>query len=198
MQVVTIDLTKAGPANTVEVNMPNIPNVLSQIVKVPDIDVNMPEMPKVIDLSGLGPKTVFNVSLPEVKLPDPGSLTIVNKGANLPQVIDLSKLGPKHDGAVNIVLPGWKTNGATVNVTMDDKYIKDIVVPGSGVKHHTVINIPDFPALPEKNAKLVVNVTGKPLIAEHLLNLTSTVRLDDLMGKVVVACMNSCVMITHR
>lgn len=59
-------------------------------LQIPDIDVKMPEIPKVIDLSGLGPKTSVNLTLPEVKLPHAGSLTVRNSGASEPQFLDLT------------------------------------------------------------------------------------------------------------
>lgn len=59
-------------------------------MQIPDIDVKLPQMPKVIDLSALGPKKSVNLTLPAVKLPSAGSLTIKNEGANEPQFLDLS------------------------------------------------------------------------------------------------------------
>jgi hypothetical protein len=39
------------------------------VTKPAEIEVNMPDnMPKVIDLSGLGPKKVYDITLPEVGL----------------------------------------------------------------------------------------------------------------------------------
>jgi hypothetical protein len=49
----------------------------------------------VLDFSGLGPKTTLDIKLPQLKLPDRGSITIVNSGAAEPQYLDLT-------GAVSI------------------------------------------------------------------------------------------------
>lgn len=45
-----------------------MPNLWHQATKMPDIEVNMPDvMPKVIDLTSLGPKKVYNITLPQVR-----------------------------------------------------------------------------------------------------------------------------------
>jgi hypothetical protein len=44
----------------------------------------------VLDFSGLGPKTTLNITLPQLKLPKQGSITIVNSGAAEPQFLDLT------------------------------------------------------------------------------------------------------------
>lgn len=55
-----------GPKHTLDLNLPAFPDTLHQATKMPDIEVNMPDTPKVIDLSGLGPKKVYNITLPQV------------------------------------------------------------------------------------------------------------------------------------
>lgn len=61
------------------------------VTQGPNVDVKLPQLPKVIDLSGLGPSKTVNLTLPEVKFPHPGSLTI-RKGDNntQPQFLDLT------------------------------------------------------------------------------------------------------------
>lgn len=170
-RVVTVDLSKVGPAHTLDVNLPAIPNVIHEVTKLPDIDVHLPDAPRVIDLSGLGPKTSLDVKLPDVKLPKQGSVTFVNSGANVPQYIDLTGLGPKNQTGFNIKLPSTKSNGAVVNVILDDHDIKDITIPGNGGKHSTIINVPDFKETPEKKAHLVLDVKANPAIHDMLENL---------------------------
>lgn len=56
-----------GPKHTLDLNLPAMPDIFHQATKIPDIEVNMPDVvPKVIDLSGLGPKKVYNITLPQV------------------------------------------------------------------------------------------------------------------------------------
>jgi hypothetical protein len=43
----TIDLSKVGPANTVDVNVPPLPDLIGEATRLPDIDLFVPEGPKV-------------------------------------------------------------------------------------------------------------------------------------------------------
>uniref|UniRef100_A0A383WN47 Uncharacterized protein n=1 Tax=Tetradesmus obliquus TaxID=3088 RepID=A0A383WN47_TETOB len=160
----TIDLSKVGPANTVDINVPELPDLIGEATRLPDIDMFVPEGPKVLDLSGLGPKTKLDIKLPELKLPDQGSITIVNSGAAEPQYLDLTGLGPKNQTQYNIKLPSTTTNGAVLNIIADDmlKNVSTITVPGNGDRHNTVINLPEFKDVPQRNAKLVIDVKGNP------------------------------------
>ncbi|WIA44628.1 hypothetical protein OEZ86_007345 [Tetradesmus obliquus] len=160
----TIDLSKVGPANTVDINVPELPDLIGEATRLPDIDMFVPEGPKVLDLSGLGPKTQLNIKLPELTLPDQGTITIVNSGAAEPQYLDLTGLGPKNQTQYNIKLPSTETNGAVLNIIADDMLanVSSITVPGKGDRHNTVINLPEFKDVPQRNAKLVIDVKGNP------------------------------------
>lgn len=184
---VTLDLSQLGPKHTLDVNLPAMPSLWHQATKMPDIEVNLPDvMPKVIDLTSLGPKKVYNITLPQVKVPKQGSITFrgTEETSAEPKFLDLTHLGPKHKTGINVKLPEVETNGATINVIVDDdKSIKDgsvIVVPGHKEKHNTVINVPghgkDFP---EKQAKLVIDVAANKDSA-----ITAALeKLDELKGK---------------
>lgn len=171
----TIDLSKVGPSNTVDINVPAIPDIIGEVTRLPDIDLFVPDGPKVLDFSGLGPKTTLDIKLPQLKLPDRGSITIVNSGAAEPQYLDLTGLGPKNQTQYNIKLPSTKTNGAVLNIIADDMLanVSTITFPGSGDKHSTVINVPEFKNVPQRNSKLVIDVKGNPNLAnisDHINN----------------------------
>ncbi|KAF6254845.1 hypothetical protein COO60DRAFT_1538272 [Scenedesmus sp. NREL 46B-D3] len=164
----TFDLSKVGPKNTVDINVPALPDLIGEATRLPDIDVRVPEGPKVLDFSGLGPKTTLDIKLPQLKLPDQGSLTIVNNGASEPQYLDLTGLGPKDQKQYNIKLPSTKTNGAVLNIIADDmlKNVSTITFPGKGDQHSTVINVPAFKEHPQRNSKLVIDVKANPKLAD--------------------------------
>jgi hypothetical protein len=49
-----------------------------------------------------------------------------------------------------------------------------ITFPGSGDKHNTVINVPEFKNVPQRNSKLVIDVKGNPSLAnisDHINNV---------------------------
>jgi hypothetical protein len=49
-----------------------------------------------------------------------------------------------------------------------------ITFPGAGDKHNTVINVPEFKNVPQRNSKLVIDVKGNPNLAnisDHLNNV---------------------------
>lgn len=162
-KTVTLDLSKVGPKHTVDLNLPAMPNIIGEVAKLPDVDIFVPDGPKVLDFTSLGPKKIYEITLPKVKLPKQGSLTVVNAGSNEPQYIDLTGLGPKNVTGVNIKLPEVKTNGAVVNVIMEENKAmpEKIVLPGNGGLHNTVINVPEK-AWPEKKSSLVVDVQANP------------------------------------
>jgi hypothetical protein len=47
MQPLTIDLSKVGPSNTVDINVPAIPDIIGEVTRLPDIDLFVPDGPKV-------------------------------------------------------------------------------------------------------------------------------------------------------
>jgi hypothetical protein len=56
LQVLNIDLSKVGSPHTVDLNVPYIPDLKREVLRLPDIDVEMPKGPAVIDLTHLNPK----------------------------------------------------------------------------------------------------------------------------------------------
>lgn len=70
---------------------------------------------------------------------------------------------PQH---FNIVLPQLKTEGATVNVVVNDKNLdklpSEIVIPGHGGSKKTVINVPgwDDKEMPDRKSKLTIDVSA--------------------------------------
>ncbi|KAF8055286.1 hypothetical protein HT031_006812 [Scenedesmus sp. PABB004] len=162
-KIVTVDLSKVGPASSMEVNLPAFPDVFHQATKLPDIDVKLPQMPKVLDFSDLGPKKEYEINLPAIKLPKASSITIRNDHADMPQVIDLSGLGPKFNKTYNVILPSIKHDGPekSININIDDKNIPEkIVLPGVAGQHHTVVNVPAFPDHPEKSSSLSIDLAS--------------------------------------
>jgi hypothetical protein len=50
-----------------------------------------------------------------------------------------------------------------------------ITFPGAGDKHNTVINLPEFKDVPQRNSKLVIDVKGNPSMAnisDHINNVS--------------------------
>jgi hypothetical protein len=94
-----------------------MPDIFHQATKIPDIEVNMPDVvPKVIDLSGLGPKKVYNITLPQVRKVQGGG----------------------HDGRRRMTLgPGW----CGLRIVAQDSVEPEWAEHQEGVQHHNATGL---------------------------------------------------------